>query len=505
MANTSNAFQKGIKYFDPSYYIHYHQENIGLADGRGKVPDIITIFKQTHQKASQEAINSYKELLKPNISSNSYELLNEVFNDKDILTELDEEVRTQLQNKIADNHRLQNLMKIEREIFNPKNGFIQSFQNSGQQISSFNTLLEKLADAARLLKTKEGADLAGAILTAQSTSNRGQTVKTMGLKLQEAMNYFIQANNGKTFSQQAAIKAANTINNLASAMITKETKGGSSYSSSSINKLISRIFDTGFAESIAAMSANLARTNIDQALISLTGENPYNLYKYTPGEKWKKYNNVPTEGKADSKQENVNISFSYSKGEKTGDIQLTIGLSNKFYRTQHFPGLDKKAKLTISGGSGGLTIGDAISQLFNIDYDKYLSYNIIAHRSERKKEAQALQNLFMKRFLTNFLATRGGSEDFAQYIIANGEVVSILELILYAEKNFVGFSESTMQGKNQPVAISLPDVAEIEQYTKAHLYNAALRTHEVNNKISKAAIKTYVHVDKILQLRNKKS
>ena len=284
MAGTLNAFQKGIKYFDPSYYIHYHQENIGLADGNGKIPNIITIFKQAHQRASQDALNSYKELLKPNISSNSYELLNEIFNDKNILTELDEEVRIQLQNKLGDNHRLQNLMKIEREIFDPRDGFIKSFQNSGQQISSFNTLLQKLADAARLLKTKEGANLAAAILTAQSSSEKGQTIKSMGLKLQNAINDFIKNNNGATFSQQAAVKAANTINNLASAMITKETKSGSSYSSSSINRLISRIFDTGFAESIAAMSANLARTTIDQACISLTGDDPHNLFKYIPGE-----------------------------------------------------------------------------------------------------------------------------------------------------------------------------------------------------------------------------
>ena len=86
----------------------------------------------------------------------------------------------------------------------------------------------------------------------------------------------------------------------------------------------------------------------------------------------------------------------------------------------------------------------------------------MAHRGKRNQEAQELQNLIMTRYMTNFISSRGGAKDFAQYIIANKEVVSVLELIMYSQKNFLGKSNSQ---EKQIINISIPTTPKIIEAT----------------------------------------
>lgn len=277
-------FTGGINAFGSSYYIHYHQENIGYANGATKAPNIVGIFTAQRQQAAQAGVEAYRQLLLPNISSDSQELLNELFANEDAMSEFDKQIKEQIQENLSNDNRVQELMSLQRQLFNPKSSFINSFQNAGAQIKSFDELLETLAKAADLLETKEGAALAGILRGATSGASRAPSIKIMGLKLQKALDTFIKQNNGNVFSQNQAKKAAEEINKLASVMVSKTTKSGTSYSKGAIQHLVDNIFNVGFAEGLVAVATKIGNKAINDSFLELTGSKTHNLFVFEPGQ-----------------------------------------------------------------------------------------------------------------------------------------------------------------------------------------------------------------------------
>ena len=277
-------FTGGINAFGGSYYIHYHQENIGYANGASKAPNIVSTFAMQKQQAAQAGIEAYKKLLLPNISSDSQDLLNELFMDDDMMSEFDKQIKEQIQNNLTKDNRVEQLMGLQRNLFNPKSSFINSFQNAGAQIKSFDELLDTLAKAADLLETKEGAALAAILRGTTSGVSNAPSIRVMGLKLQKALDNFIAQNNGKIFSQEQARKAAEEINKLASAMVSKTTKSGTSYSKGAIQHLVDNIFNVGFAEGLVAVASKLGNKAINDSFLELTGSKSHNLFIFEPGQ-----------------------------------------------------------------------------------------------------------------------------------------------------------------------------------------------------------------------------
>lgn len=500
MAKGLRPYTGGIFRYDNFYYIHFHQQNIGYADGRTSVPDITSIFTSQKQQAYATSLEAYKSLFIPNISNASQELLNEVFNNDKNLAEMDDQIRQQIQNNISNNMgKLEGLMSLQRGLYNTKDSFINTFSRAGQQIASYDQLLETIAQATELLGTKTGAGLAVAIRAAKSSQGNAQNIRVMGTQLQKSLDEFLRNNNGNSVEEKQIQQAVATINSLAAAMTSKETGRGTSLTKNNLSRLIDAIFNTGLAEGMYGLAATLAYENINDSFLSLTGKAQHELFVYKPNEGWKQFDNLPTSGKADSQQKNVKMSFEYTidNNKKHADIIFNLGLSDKFYRTQHFGNLDKKATQEFSVGSGGLTLGDAIHDLFGANiYNIYLGYNIMAHRGERSTEARQLQDLILTRYMTNFLATRGGKDDFAQYIIANGDVVSVLELIMYSQNNFIGNSGS--QSKDA-INISIPDTPKINAATQIPFNRR--RCAQVNSLINGATMTAHIHVDKIKMAR----
>lgn len=497
MASTPKIFKGGIFAFGNLYYIHYHQQNIGYADGRNTAPNITSIFKSQKDDAYWQSLHAYKSLFQANLSNASGILLSEIFN-TETLAQIDNELRKRIQTNIENNMgTLSSLMEKQRSIFNGKKAFINTFQQAGQQIKSFDNLLETLAEAVELVQSPLGGQLASAIRLAQTQTGGAQNVKTMGIQLQNALNNFLRPAEGQIVTDQQMVKAVETINNLAKAMTSKETKSGTTLTKANLTKLIDAIFNTGLAEGCLGIAATLATNAVDDSIVSLTGQDTHSLFTFKKGEGWTERDNGLGEGKADSIQKNYKMSFDYQGGKNNASITFNLGLSDKWYRTQHFGNLDNKTVLDFSTGSGGLTLGEVINELFGTNtYNSYLGFNIMAHRGERNNEAKELQNLIMTRYLTNFISSRGGAKDFAQYIIANGEVVSVLELILYSKDHFLGQSNS--QGK-QVINISIPDHTRITN--AANITFQKRRTQEVNHLINKAGMTAHIHIDKIKHAR----
>lgn len=485
------------------YYIHYHQTNIGKAENH-KIPNIINVFQTQRERVLRESKNIYRKLFQANlISTSSMELLKEVFSDEDVFTELNRQMTEQMQ-KMIDTDRIGKLISIQRDILEKNKDIdfssLASTKQTKDQLKSLNTLLDKLSECCLLLNSKEGAYLASLLTKAQQLHvSRKKDPPRASFKLKnlnKALNTFIAKNNGVTIDEQRALAAAESINLLAQGLITGKTTSKEGITEENLKKLVDYIFNTGFAEGIASMIDQTAVAAADEMIINLTGKD------MVPGISIdKEGTEIITDiaekaGKTDIKFSNIQFQIQQNSSSQGGQVTMEVGLSNKLYRTNHFPDLDKRFKSqAYSSGSGG-TFKEAIDTIFenNNIYNKYLAYNVMAHRSECPKEAQALQDLILTRQLVKLFSSRGGKKDFSQWILANGQIISIWELILSTTKN-VGLSNSlSSKSSDQFVFLSL-STTEAEKAAKTR--NAFQRIILTNHYLDSMTIKAYVHLDKM--------
>lgn len=475
------------------YYIHYHQKNIGKAN-KHNIPDIVATFQSHRTNVLRQSKVTYKKLFASNIlKSSSKELVEEVFKNEDIFTEINKQMTKQMQELIKTD-KLEKLMTIQRETLQGKNKINLSdliSSNSEKQIKEFNNLLERLNECCKLLNGKAGGDLAAILAQSNLTIP----------KLQEALQNFIENNNGKSINQQRAVAAAQSINALAQGLKMGKTSKKEPLTTDAIKRMIDSIFNTGFGESIASILNKKSDHAIVSSLAQLTGKQtvPGVTISLKKDGKNIVVDSTPRSGKADIKFSNITFEIQQIEGLTSGGkISMTVGLSNKQYRTNHFRNLDRKnsfRSFEYSSGSGG-TFKEAIDAIFNSNiYNKYLAYNIMAHRSKRTKEAQALQDLILTRQIVKLFSSRGGQEDFSQWMLVNGEIISIWQIILSTEK-FVGLSHSQMtQQSDQVVSLSLPGAKSIEEDLVK--IEAKERVPIINKKLNEMTIKAYVHIDKM--------
>lgn len=480
------------------YYIHYHQENIGKADGHS-VPDIVSTFQSHRTDVLTQSKETYKKLFKESIlKGSSRKLLNEAFSKEDVLTEIDRQMTKQMQELIATD-KLQLLMEKQRSLYQGKQGNI-NFVNllssgSKEQIEELDKLISVLIECCKILNSTDGSQLAIELINFRKSNFDLQ-------RLQQALDDFTKENDNELISidRQRAISAAQSINALARGLIAGKTSKGKELTTQGAQKMVDAIFNTGFGEAVASMIDETANAPINRGLIELTGKKGVSGVQISLNSKNgdKITDAVRRSGKADIKFSNLRFKIQQNGKTQGGRISMTVGLSNKLYKTNHFKNLDKKQSFhafEYSSGSGG-TFKEAIDAIFNSSiYNKYLAYNVMARRSTMTKEAQALQDLILTRQIVKLFSSRGGQEDFSQWMLVNGEIISIWQIILSTEK-FVGLSHSQMtQTSEQAVSLSLPGTQDIEKEMIKR--EAEERVPIVNKKLNEMTIKAYVHIDKL--------
>ena len=473
-----------------AYYIHYHQENIGAANNSKRVPNIINRFKNQKKQAYEESKNAYKSMFESNLSTKSEELLDNLFSDDNLMTEVNQQMSKALEAAL-DTNKLQNLMAQQRTVINEQEVFKKiAGRDTIQRVQGFSDLIDGLANACNLLESSEGAYIATQLLKTKSSITRKTTRATVGKKIQDAVKRFAIENEGATIDEKRIIHAANAINALANQLITGKTKKGEPITSSSIKRVIDDVFSLGFSEAVATYINNTAELAVDQALMRIVGKDTTKALSYTGG-KFIETDSVARSGKVDIFAPNASFTIESLKNINGGTISIDLGISNKSYRTNDFGNLPKTGKNTFGVGSGG-SFKSAIDLIFgNNVYNKYLAYNVMAHRTGMPAEAEALQDLLLTRQVMNLFASRGGSSDFAQFIIANGQVVSTWEILLQTEK-FVGKSSS--RNKEQPVSLSLMTK---EAETAVKIWNQYERVSAVNKALSSMPIRAHLHIDKL--------
>jgi lambda repressor-like predicted transcriptional regulator len=494
------------------YYIHKHLQDLGRAAGGQRLADadLYARFQAHKEQAIAASKTQYKDLMKNSMTPESIQLINAAFEEdgSSIMLEINKQMEERLKESLNIN-KMQELMGIQKKVSSNSIGQTLKDGKGSDAAEAFDKLLTALSDAMRLIGGPQSDNIAKALLA----QKYGETVKInpgierMGNRLLKALSIYSKAADMTTIEMQRVDQAVQSINTLATALKDRKTSKGEKITANAIKNMIDNIFSTGFAEGIASMIDNSAQFAVNQSLIRLTGSDTTQIQITDPSGKPLSLEGTKRAGKADIQAKNVKISLDAQNDIDGGEIIIDIGISNKFYRTQGFTVNGKSAKgLTISSGSGG-TVKEAINSLFGSPTDKYLAYNIMAKGDQLPQATMALNDLFLSRQINRLFASRGGSIDFAQFILANGEIVSIWELILYAERFSVGLSNSMIRKQkrmgndpNQALVLSISDRKDI--LNAGSLEDTYRRITETNQAISKATIQAHLHIDKLRKMIN---
>lgn len=475
-------------------YVHLHVGNIGKAMNGSPIPSgqVANIFRERKNQALQASKTQFKNLFKNSLNKESAELLNEVFNNDDLMSNLQNEMAAKFQQSLAID-KMQALMSIQRSgIATGK--FAQSLlSNSKQSIQSFDILLNSLASAASLLNTDSGARLAALLSHQHHATNTQQ----FGDFLLQALLIF-EKQNQKVFLSELEIQQADqiieNIKALGRALQTGKTGSKESLTKGAIIKMVENIFNTGFAESISAMLVNTACLSIDETLASLTGSKGVKIqYSNEFGQAIANSQGKKSFGKADAMFKNVKMKINGSDKQ----IVLDIGISDKFYKLNNFPGLEGNNNRNLySSGSGGSLV-QALASTFgsNLRY-LYYAYNTLGHgnRSGWSQAQGALNEVILTRQIVRLFASRGGNEDFAQFMFVNGQIIPIWNIIMSTLKN-ISLSASQSGAKSQPVTLSITDRGDIQKAAQSRKKTTLERIYSVNKAVRKAKIKAQLNLN----------
>ena len=499
MSAASNYYSGSYDYNNGgNIYVHLHVRNIGRAmNGPSVAPSqVASIFKERKNQALNATKKQFRTLFKNSLDTESVELLNQVFNNDDLMTELQRQIGEKLQKALSVD-KMQALMAIQKSGIATDNFAQTILEQSEESIKNFDILLNSLAQAASLLDTKSGARLAVLLSHQHKINNRIQ----LGRFLSKALSDFEKENQKVLMTDleiQQADQIAGTIKSLAKALQTGKIKKGKgdTIGKAAVRRMIESIFNTGFAESISAILKNTTFVSLGQAFqATLTGSKEVQIeYNDQFGNAIAKSKGEAAAGKADAVFKNVQMKINSSNKQ----ITLNIGISDKFYKTNHFPGLrGNENKNLYSAGAGGPLV-QALWSSFgsNLKY-LYYAYNTLSHsnRAGWNETQGALNEVILTRQIIRLFSSRGGSEDFAQFMFVNGQIVPIWDIIISTIENI---SLSSARGQqSQPVTLSISGKEDIQKAAQNYRRTIEERIYSVNKAIQKAKITAHLNLNNL--------
>lgn len=449
--NYYNRYYQYRNKYPGLYVVHLYASDIGIAEQGSPVTDFSSLAAEYNARKTKVLIatkNQYQRLFINSLDSQSQQLLSDVFSNDDLMSELNTELGKQLKSALSID-KMAKLMEAQRAILGDT-GISQKFaddilKNTKTGIQNLNKVLKAMSECAKITFGQETGKLLGDILVHDRIYNKKKR-ETIGQGLQNAINSFKVKAQGQGLTQFQLSQMnliVEKVNALTHNLITGKTaKNDKDISAQGLMKNIDAIFNTGFAESVAAMPNHLAQNVMGEAVKPLlTGATKVSI-QYTDAYGQKAgYSEQIKQGKADFKLNNAQMAVFIKENKgRWAQMEINLGISNKFYRGAHFPGLDKKHTVNVSSGSAG-SFKQALEAVFlnehNYLKNMYLAQNVIAHNTdpEIKLAYEKLKQLFSIRQVVRAFATRGGQKDFAQFMFINGDIIPIWDIIMNVAGN----------------------------------------------------------------------
>lgn len=476
-----------------SYYIHLNKVNAGNKAGNAAIN-----FAAQKQQIAMQTMSQYKNFLNASINGESIETLAAALDmdENQFFNVLNQKLKEKMQAEINVNALAQLYQTV-------KDGNItQHLRNAieSRNIKQLAAALKVVANALLILEDGEsslGAVLLNALYTDKNGTLAFSSFKNLGNRLQSLLNQYQINNNYSIIKQQSLQKSIAQLNNLAFALQTNTFKTSKNQLSvEGLTTLLSNgIISTSIAQGLGFAASTKAGGTVHQFIVHAVGTNKVTVHSDIDKD-------IKITGKTDLQTQGVKVNLSTTDTGKSVDINLNIGISSKFYTGQNFKNLTKNEITSMSVGSGaGGSVKQALDSIFTDSSSRYLAYNYIVHDINTKQ----LNDLIVKRQIIRLFATAGSTQDFAQLMLINGQIISIWDLIQYALNNDVGLSSSMDDSKSKGIVLSIPDRPLIHgQNTQisseySPLISAWIRSHKVNAAISSARIYAELHLHNLAQ------
>lgn len=478
-----------------NFYIHYNKINIG---SRSNTNNLTRTFAEQKKIIASQVKSDYIKNFDANLSNSSIELMSAAvgLTQEEFLTVLNDDLEKKLQNELA----IDKLEKLH-SIINDKEIDFGKTLNSAvdkKSVEELSKIFEAIASALTLLEKDSGG--LGAILLAATKQTDGSFVnsfKAVGDRLSELLDNYKIKNNYKIIKKQSLISAKTQLQNLAYVLKWGKFKStGSDLTAKGLSRLLLNcLISTSIAEGLSFASLAKSKHLLYKAIIQTVGTAQV-LIESDDQEDYK------ITGKTDIKASGVNLSLQgYDFGQNGGEIKIDIGISSKFYKNQSFNSDLKKPKGVYGSGSGG-TLGDALRAIWDNPIDRYLVYNFFTHEMYQPQ----FNDLIATRQILRLFSTAGSEDDFAQFMLVNGRVVNIWDIVKYAISSDLSIS-SSLEGESAGIVLSIPNRPKIfaaNQYDKIDQPKETKtiaswnRSRKVNSEINSARIKAELHLSKLI-------
>lgn len=483
---------KDINYF----YIHLHKTNVA---SRGESVDLTAKYDEQRNQVRAALKRDYVNLLQKTINIKGVQVLSDVMDlqEDKVLSELNKGIKEKLQETLD----VPALQKLHENIHQTDiSNILNEAVKNKDKVEGVKGLEEvfKVIDNCLSLFGDAGADIGAALLASLSNAKNFSMV---GEKLNEKLSKYSFQNEGATIEQQSLKKAVQQLENLAYVLQRGYFKSNEKtpLTAKGLTSLITNnLVSTAIAQGLAICSSQKARTIVAKE-IKLVGTNTVKVYsddQYDPG----KYS-----GKTDIAIHGMEMSLQVSdNNERSLDLVLDVGISSKFYTGQGFNSTATKKVGIYSSGSGG-SLAQAIKTIWSGYNQRYLIYNWISHQMYTEQ----INSLLTMRQLVRLFSS-AGAEDFANFMIVNGKVISVWDLIQYALNNDL-FKSRSMQGSSkQGITLTIAGRKEIIEANqeipvdtsvkalKTKMLAAWQRSRNINAKIDSARIKAELHLNNLI-------
>lgn len=482
---------KNINYF----YVHLNKANI--AARTLSATDLTSTYKEQRNNVLLALQQDYKNLLNNQLNGQSIQALSAVMNidENEFMQRLNQTVKQKLQAAVNDSK----LGQLHEKSVSLKEKLSDIIKDDKVNLDNLKTIFKLIKESINLFGKSASTDALGAALTmAMQSIDNGVDVQTIGGNLQTALENYQAASNMATIKKESLEKAAAQLSNLGYALKEGHFKStGSKLSSEGLATLIGKlIISTDLAQGLAICSTKKATQLVAKTIKSVGTKSVETFFD-------EEYDSEKIPGKTDVQITGMKMSLEAKDlGQNSVDFELDIGISSKFYSGQQFNAAKTPLTGTFSSGSGG-SLSQAIKTIWTGYDDRYLIYNYITHGIYTKE----INSLLASRELVRLFAS-AGSKDFAGFMILNGKVISIWELIQYAMNHDL-FKSRSMLGQNgkQAIALTIQGREKIiagnvqipvdpdNKATKTKMLAAWQRARNLNTLFDSARIKAELHLD----------
>ena len=505
--------------WDSYYYIHAHAKNIGKLINSNGNQELYKAFNKKKKQIVGEATKThYKNLFISNIkiNENTPKYLDEVLDpncNEKIISNIDKVLKEELQKNVNTEviqKALENTSK--NKIRGGKEKIKNDLRRTCEEINKF---IENLLDMLRCFNQNQEEIM----LSLKLQYNDKKSIKDYGQYLSKKIKELEQLLTKNSFKiHSAQIRSVKfSLNRIAQMLDQYEgkTTEGKDYTFDSLKTLLdNNSLSTDIMETFFLFAGDIAKNAplyYSTNEVKQAGAEPVQIQvtdangDFVEDNGQDVYMDTKAFGKTDVKVGNVNLSLEgILENNQQGHIKLDIGISSKFYQSKNFNINDLRANDEFSVG-GGLTLEQLLNMTFSKNSELYLAYNTLAWNND-SRISQALinlQDIIFTRSIINLFASRGGRSDFAGYMVINGVIVSVWDIINYAISHNIGTSHS-IASNNQAISFSLGEQRQyLTSFQNMPMPGPELRSKKVGDLIQAMHLHGYIRPAKLINALKK--